>query len=558
LTRDGGGAPGAARGERRAALALTAVVAALAAVRALAAGGLWRDEAGAARLATLPTLAEVVRSFPHEAFPPLFPWTVRAYSHLIGGGDGALRAFGLAVVLAIVGVLWLDARLTARTVPLLSLALLGLDAPFLVLGESLRGYGLGSALVLLTYGLLAASLAEPPRQPPGARQTALAGAAAVASVQVVLGNAALVLALCGAAALVAAARRRFRLAAWTAGCGAAAALSLLPYAAQLAAARREWSVIVIYPVRAGRIWRTLAATLGPPPVWLAWLLLAVVGLGAAARELLRRRAASDARREEPEGAEARRRTDVAAFASLTLAGALAAQIVFLKRLGYTPRPWYFLPCLALVAGALDTLFALFPRAGGGRRLAAVRPAAAALAAVAQVVPLAQGLAVRQTNADRVAREVARSAAPQDLVVVVPWYYGVSFARYYHGAGRWMTLPDIADHRIHRYDLLKARLASRHPLDDLLQATAATLAAGHRVWLVGDVRWPRPGEAVPERPPAPLTADGWHDQPYLIDWSRQLGAFLVSHGGRSAAVPVPRDGPVSRREDLSLAVVQGWR
>src|ERR1700688_4736445 len=83
----------------------------------------------------------------------------RARARSRGGGARALRAFGLAVGLGIAGILWLNARTTARTVPLLSLALLGLDVPFLVFGESLRGYGMGSALILLTYGLLARALA---------------------------------------------------------------------------------------------------------------------------------------------------------------------------------------------------------------------------------------------------------------------------------------------------------------------------------------------------------------------------------------------------------------
>ena len=52
---------GGERGERMMALVLTAAVAALAVVRMLHAGGLWRDEAGAARLATLPTLQEIMQ-----------------------------------------------------------------------------------------------------------------------------------------------------------------------------------------------------------------------------------------------------------------------------------------------------------------------------------------------------------------------------------------------------------------------------------------------------------------------------------------------------------------
>src|SRR4029079_15833563 len=193
-------------------------------------------------------------------------------------------------------------------------------------------------------------------------------------VQVVLGNLALVLALAVAAAAVAAARRRWGLAAWALGCGAAAALSLLPYAAQLAAARRQWSIIVVYPVRAVRIWQTLTHVLGPLPVRLAWLPLARAGLAASAAAIVREAARPGGRQDAAGGAREDlgsspdgRRLDVAAFAALAFALALAVQMAFLKLLCYPPRPWYLLPLAALLAAALDTLFAALPAAGGRPR-----------------------------------------------------------------------------------------------------------------------------------------------------------------------------------------------
>ncbi len=576
--RGGGDAAVAAR-EWAAAALLTAAVAALSLARMLHAGGLWRDEAGEARLATLPTLHEVVGLFQHEAFPPLFPFMVRAYTHLVGGGDQQLRLFGLAVGLGIAACLWLNARTTARTVPLLSLALLGLDVPFLVFGDSVRGYGMGSALILLTYGLMARALALGP----GARQwpvRLLTAVAAIASVQVLMSNAALLLGLCAAAATVALGRRRPGLAAWIVGCGAAAALSLLPYAAQLAAARRQWSPIVVYPIGVRRIALAFADTVGPRLVLWIWLLLIVAGLAGVIGELARRRGGDgwtagggDGRTAGgTDGGAADRRTDggmgmvaaedpwrsgVAAFAGLTIAGALLANLLFLLILGYPPRPWYFLPLMALVASALETVFGALSRSGKG--FAALRLAVVALVAALQAVPLWEHLDVRQTNADLVAREVAMAAAPQDLVVVMPWFYGVSFNRYYTGAARWLTLPDIPDHRIHRYDFLKARLASSHPLDDVLAAVAATLRSGHRVWLAGSADWrvPVPAAAVPP-PPAPHSPAGWHDFPYMVAWSLQLRQFLQCHATAVAAVPVPGGEPVSSLEDLRLAVAQGWR
>jgi hypothetical protein len=547
----------ASRWEQVAALALSGVVAALHALRLLSAGGLWRDEAGAARLATLPTFREVYGLFPHEAFPPLFPATLRAWSFLVGESDPALRAFGLAVGLSILLVLWWNAR-AARTVPLLSLALLGLDLPFLVYGDGVRGYGLGCALLLLTYGLLARALAAPRVSPALAGGTA---AAAVASVQVVLGNAALLCALCLAAGAVAAWRRRWGRAGWIVGCGALAALSLLPYAGPLARAAQQWNPIVVYPLRLSRLGHAFTATLGPPVARGVWLLLLAVGLGSFAWVWRRR-----AERGAPLLASPRVQpapspgggisADGALFAALVLPGSLVAAGIFLKTLSYTPRPWYFLPLLALLGSASDALFAALVRARG-RPFATLRAAAVLLVAGAQVAPLAAYATLRQTNVDRVAERVARSATRDDLVVVDSWYYGVSFSRYYAGAAPWRTLPDLPDHRVHRYDLLRSKLAARQPIADVLAAVALTLRSGHRVWLVG-TEWPRPGAAVPVLPPAPASPYGWHDWPYTTSWSRQLGSFLRSHAARAADLSLPLEEPVSAFEDLPLSVAEGWR
>jgi len=504
-------------------------VAALHSVRLLHAGGLWRDEAGAARLAMMPTVREIFGLFQHEAFPLLFPVTLRTWMAVAGGGDIALRAFGLLVGLSIVGVLWWNAR-AWRTVPLLSLALLGLSVPVLIYGDSVRGYGLGSLLLLLMFGLLARALASP--KAPIALLAALA-IVAVACVQVVLSNSALLGALCGAAVVVAALRRRWGLAAWISGCCALAALSLLPYAAPLAAARRQWSMIVTYPIRLLQIWHGFQETVGWRLVLGVWLLL--IGIGVTAAFWLRRR-------------------DVTLFAALTIVFAVVADGVFLKTLGYRPRAWYYVPLMVLLAGALDAVWAR----SGGRRLAAIRAAAVVLVAGAQCMPLWQQAAQRQTNIDLVAARVAASAAPDDLVVVNSWYYGVSFNRYYSGAARWLTVPDIPDHRVHRYDLLKARMESRSPIDGELATIAAALRSGHRVWLVGGAEWPRPGETVRALPPAPFTPEGWHDWPYTTSWSRQLGAFLENHAGHLTPAQVPVSDRVSALENLPLVVAAGWR
>jgi hypothetical protein len=562
-------------------------------------GGLWRDEAAAVRLATLPSLRAIWRLFPHEAFPLAVPLAIRSFTGVAGNGDGALRVFGMLVGLAVAAALWVSARAAGRTLPLLSLALLAGNAPFMVFGDSLRGYGLGSLCVVLGFAALARLLLRPGPWPATAALLAMIGA-----VQCLLGNAALVAALCAAAALAALAapvvlaaaepmpagegarateerRRAGRRVAFAAiNGGLAAAVSLLPYAAPLMAAR-AWSVVVVYHPGLRQIVRMVGATLGPALA--AWAVLAVLAVAATAWTLAARRRPSNNQQGDTPGQTVSGATapgstgseateaplpsppspsedrlgaeDVRLFAVLALVLGVAAQLLFQDLLGYTPRAWYDLPLLALVACTLEPLVAALCRTP----LARLARVALAITLAAAMLPYElPRLRLRMSNADLVARRLASAAAPDDLVLVSPWYYGVSFDRYYRGPATWMTLPDLPEHGIHRYDLLKSRLAASHPIDDVLAAVQRTLGSGHRVWLVGQLRLPPPGQAPPILPPAPASPAGWHDFPYVESWALQLGALLRAHAGALARVPVPSPDPVSPLENMTLAVAAGWR
>ncbi|HEY6320455.1 MAG TPA: hypothetical protein VJA16_02725 [Thermoanaerobaculia bacterium] len=550
-------------------------------LRFVHAGGLWRDEAGLAHLATLPSLGAVWRLLARDSVPILAPLAIRTYARVAGAGDQALRGFGLAVGLAVAAALWLAARSTGRSLPLLSLALVGVNAAFVVFGDSLRGYGLGSLFMLLSFTALGRLLAHPG---PGTAAAALL--AALGAVHSLFGNAVLVGALCSAAAIAALWQGRRRVAAAALGVGMAAGLSLLPYAATLREARSA-SMLVSHPVSPWLIVRVLAATLGP--VAAAWLVLLGLGLaGVAWRLVRRRRDAAGARVPDttpagardvgpaaapaavPAGPEARDARDGAAqearnsrtgedalrlFGALAIVLGVAGQLLFLVFLRFTPRAWYDLPLIALAGGALEPLAASLCRTPG-TRLARV---ALALALAATQLPAAlPRLRMRMTNADLVAGRLAVAAAGGDLVVVSPWHFGISFDRYYRGPASWMTLPQVADHQMHRHDLLMARLAALHPIDDVLQAARRTLAGGHRVWLVGELRLPPPGRQPPILPPAPGTAWGWDDLPYGISWELQLGALLRDHATSLRAVPVPSTDPISPLEHMPLAVADGWR
>ena len=528
----------ARRAEQAAALGLTLLAAVLHLLRLQYAGALWRDEAGAAQLAALPTLREVYESFPHEAFPMLFWGALRSYTGLFGDSDLAFRLFGLVVGLAILAALWWNARLSGA-LPLVSIVLIQLHPAFPLYGDSVRGYGLGTLLILLTFGAFARLVERPDR-----RSILLALLAAIASVHLLLHNAALLAGIGGAAAAVGLLHRRYRVTLAALGIGLAAALTLLPYAGPLGSAR-DWRVLLIETVTPGEILAKMAKVVGTPFPWLAWVWCGAVVLAGAVTIWGRDR--TD-RTDETD------RTDQAGsrlFRLLVIPAAVGGEVAFLMAVGYSPRIWYLLPVLALVASALDGLLA----AGGTARVRVGRTAAAVLLAAVLFVPAVRTAKTRMTNVDLLARAIEERAGPRDLVLVNEWYMGISFNRYYRGETRWMTVPRIADHRMHRFDLIKEKMRSADPLLEVRRAMRRTLRERGRIWVVGHFKVP-PDETPRWPPPAPRGRSGWRDGPYTTAWTEQIALFLETSAARSKRVRVRAGGKVSGMEDLRIWVYSG--
>ena len=528
---------GLERTERAVAGLLTALVVSLHVLRACSAGPLWRDEAAAMSVSQM-SLDELLRYFQFEAFPPLFPLTLRAYTGLAGSGDGALRVFGLAVGLLVVAGLWLNARWLRRDVPLVSLMLVGPSATFLVFGDSIRGYGLGAVFIVSTFVCFGRLSMQPSA---GNRVAALVSA--VLSVQYLLANAVLLLAIGTSAAAVRWHRAGWRQGMVPLGIGALAGLSFLPHVPSYLSGD-EWNVVFREDIGlAGMARRFATAASSPAPamgaVWAAAALATVGGCGWLAQ---RWRHVAAAER------------SLVAYALSTSFLALAGTAVFLKILRYPTPDWYYIALLAVLACALDAAAGVVARQARGPRLARLLTLAVAFLltppAVAQVRE-------RMTNLDLVAAVLRERARPRDFILVAPWPLGVSFRRYYDGATPWETLPPMQDLRTHRYDLLMAQMRLPDPLAPLRARIAETLQAGGRVWLVGGLEAPPPGAAPPRLAPAPHDPAGWSEGPYARSWSMQMVDFLRRHRKEGAVVVLPDAGPVQRLEIARLQVMTGW-
>lgn len=528
------------RTEWTTAVLLTLVVLVLVSTRAWYAGALWRDECAAVQLARMPSFADISKNFQHEAFPLLFPATLRAYTNIFGTSDTALRWFGLAIGIMLVSVAWLNQRATRSGIPLFFLALFGLNMTFLTWGTSVRGYGIGSVLIVLAFGLISRLLVE--RTQARIVSTFLV---TLLSVQYLLQNTVLLLAIVLSAGTVCLSRRNFKLALIILGIGALCAISLLPYIGSYSSGT-DWNIVLKYPLTLRRLWHQLGFAFGKPlPLMtLIWpTLLSVLVGGAATRLYLIRH-----RKPAPEW-------DLLLFGILVSITSIAGYYAFLKTVSYPTEPWYYLALLAIIAAALDLLASRLAQIRW-IRLARLAFVAGALA----VLPFANwsDITSRQTNIDIVVHKLEQSATSNDLIVVIPWYVGIGFNWYYHGVTPWVTAPIVDDHRIHRYDLLKAKMMSSNPVDDLLERISRTLASGNHVWFVGRIEFLREGQVALSLAPAPDPEFGWHNDVYMKSWAQQVGGFIQTHASRGEWVVLPAYGSVNHFENVRLLVAQGWR
>lgn len=503
------------------------------------AGALWRDEVTSVNVASMPTPAEVFASVPYDSFP--MAWTTLLYAWRrvgLGTDDQGFRRLGLLIGVAMIGVVWWTGSRLGVGPPLVTLLLFGMSPSVVIYGDTVRGYGLAALASVWCVGAAWAFVQRPTRG-----RYLVAQLAAIFAAQTHFANCIVILAICLGAAAVAWRRRNTRLLAAALALGGGAAVALfavnlwvLRYMAQAGQQERGTLKSV------GWLLQVFARALAPgvPALGIAWGLAAVVAFVGLLVAWRWRRAAADAER--------------AVYATLAVMISLALTIYAYRLTRIPTNYWHYLSLIAVSALACELgVFVLAKRFRHGEwaRVAAV--AAAALIAsrgVAATVPL------RMTSLDLAAREIAKAATPNDLVVVFPWYCGITFDRYYRGPAPWITLPDVADHRYHVHLAIREKMElGEAAVAPELARIERTLRAGGKVWVVGTPVAPDHGTALLALPSPSESGSAGR---YLEHWELQLGALLEGHVREGWRVPLPDLGPVNAWENPPLFVVEGWR
>jgi hypothetical protein len=504
------------------------------------AGALWRDEVNSVNLATMPSWTDVLANMGFDSFPVAWTALLRTWAALgLAQTDAALRSLGLVIGLATVAVLWWTGFRLGVGPPLGTLVVYGMSPTAIIYGDEVRGYGLAALGIAWCLGAIWSWLERPTWG-----RLLVAQAAAIFAVQTHFPNCNLLLAMGAGVAAVAVRRRRWAVLLPILGVGAVAALWLfvLNFPA------------LLYMTRAGVTEQASRRTLGwlvqvfahglapgVPALGIAWLvaaLLAALGLGASMA-----------------APKAEKDTDRALYATVTLVIAVVGIFFAFAQLRVPTNYWHYLSLMVVVALACDVgiwLLAQRFRNGPWLRLGAV-----ALVALLVMPRVAATVPLRMTNVDLAANELTATARPGDLVVVVPWYCGITFQRYYRGRAPWITVPDFERHEFHTHLLVAEKMKQgESAIGPELARIERTLRGGGTVWVVGQAAAPDPGHAPPPLPPLP--PEGGPAARYLDTWELRVGALLEDHARSGGRVPLPEPGPVNAWESLPLFRVEGWR
>ena len=497
------------------------------------AGPLWRDEIASLNFATKPSWSEFWAAFSLDIFPGLFFVLLRGWHALAGDNDFKLRILGCVIGIAIVVAFWINARLTRRKTPIITLLLFGFSPTLIIWGDTLRAYGLGVLGITLCFGLFWRVIERP-----GVWEIALATLVALVSVQSIYTNALLVFA-CGMAAVAVAIRRRqWGRAGIVLLIGGVAALSLLPYLGFLRGSS-GWASLyrVGFPISAS-LQMLSAALLGPANLLLwTWVLLVAVGLLSAIFL-------------QPRFAECR---DPAFYALIAAILAFVVTMTYFRVVGWGTNIWYYLPMLAVVSASLDLLCDF------RQHLRLVPLARAALALIVLVVafPTLYGATLtRLSNLDLISDIITKRATPGDLVIIYPYVDTVTFKRYYHGQIEWLTIPMVAHLPLQNPDDLLDELRRPNAIVPALDKIRGTLQVGHKVWLASTWRWQPPAERPP--PVEPLRPNDTRPMGHFLrGWERSFQYVLRAHAEEFYVVPVPSDQPIAYYERSQLYLFSGW-
>ena len=502
------------------------------------AGGLWRDEANSINLATVPRIRDLWDHLDGDSFPLLWLLVLRGWAWMgLAGSDLSIRALSLLISFGILAAIFWIARRSGVAFPIISLLFVACNPVFVRCVGANRAYGLGILLLLAVYGAIGAILRNP------FHWTRFAGACvlAILAVQCMYFNTVFLWMITGSAVIVSLCRKDKARAAACAGIGLIATATMLPYIV-IVHKQQEWSGYITTPPRLDEICHVLSRVLESqgPFTFVVSVSLTIIALTFSIRYLMRHHEEMPAHSDR----------DRVLFSALCLMLCGVGNMAFLWMLKYNVQTWYFAAFLAVAGVSLDTLIAVAMANDEVRRTA--RVAFACVIGLASLATTQQSALARQTNIDIVAFTLQATSSAKDRIIVVPWYFGTTFDRYYHGSAEWETVPALD---YYRYDFVRnmVRAVKREQtIEKDLGRIRLALQSGGRVSIVGEL--PQGHE---KRRWVPDSKEHRQLDACLISWYTQIRSELTTHSTLLSNVRVDNAEAIRPIEDAGIETWSGW-
>lgn len=538
---------GLANAEYGVAALLSLAAVALHAILVANVGDPWRDEVSAIAVASMPTLGEVWVAIRYDSFPFLYYALLHIWMSVFGDTTGSLRTLGLGLGLGALGAIWWLARRLRIGPPLLVLAMVAMSAAVIRYGDAARAYGLGLITAALMLGTVWALMFDCSK-----KNIALAAIACFAATHTTYQNSLLLLGIGSAAIIASLINRRWHCALSIAAVCIAAAASVMIYLPAMSFVK-SLAVMFQWSISAGDVFAAFGETVsigyGDLQKWV-WLAVVLIGMTVALLSLL-------TALEQPQSVERSEAMTRSLFLVLVIPLLVIIYTVFMIWSDYAVRPWYLLALMlvltAVIEAGLASLSSL-PQAGRIARLVL-----ALLIGTLAIANAPADLKSRATNMPALIATIEREGGPNDLVILTEWYAGLTFNHLYRGNKKWMTIPDMGRHSVHRWDTLKTRLQDRNGVSRELDEIERTLYAGHRVFVIGGFQRLNPQMIRAQLPPAPHPQAGWASGYYTNYWAAQAGNALLSYATVALLLQPPApEGQVMFWENYPLMVFSRTR
>gem|GEM_PF-649048 len=537
------------------ALAGTAFSAILLVLTAMHAGPLWRDETNTINVAQMPSLKELWNNMPFESFPPLWPLLLRGWSFLgLAGNDAGIRVLGLLVGLFFLVSLWLCSRWIGGRAPILSVALLGSLPAFVFIIGANRAYGLASCLLVLSFGMIWRMVELPSRS-----RILWAGLTCFLFAHCVYYDVVFLCAMLSGGAVVVIQRRQWKTLWALVGIGAMSGASMAIYLPIIHRGSAFVPMNQIPYLDYSTLWYKIghavtARSSAHQPrfnalgIWL-WIILLLVGSVVAL--VMQRAREHQPQNQGTTAITASARADLALFCVVSMLLGIEGYMAFLVKLQYATQTWYYVEMLSLCAISLDGLL--------GANWPTLRPWG--LLRIGFIVAMMTWNArsaweeahTRRSDVDLIANVLGKNASAGDLIVVQGAWEGITFNRYYHGRTKWVTIPPIDSHLVHRNDLVLEKMNQPDPMAPVLREITGTLQRSNNVWIVGTMAVEHPRQL-----PSPLAPQTAWCLPHMYYWGEQVMVLLQNHALQERVLEIPVSGPVSHLENLPVVQFCGYK